>query len=97
MLLQLGIKKNSRHNVAFAPTGKSALHTEAFQKMENLKFLIVKNVHICKPLEFLPHSLIFLKWPNYPFHWPSEYFPEQLVAIEMPYSCIRFPKLIKQV
>ncbi|KAF3947498.1 hypothetical protein CMV_026376 [Castanea mollissima] len=75
---------------------KVQLHTEAFRRMENLKFLIVKNVHICKPLKFLPHSLIFLKWPNYPFHWPSEYFPEQLVAIEMPNSCIRLPKLISQ-
>ncbi|XP_030959277.1 TMV resistance protein N-like [Quercus lobata] len=68
---------------------KVQLHTEAFKKMENLKFLIVENVHICEPLEFLPNSLIFLKWPNYPFHWPSEYFPEQLVAIEMPDSRIR--------
>ncbi|XP_075659826.1 TMV resistance protein N-like isoform X2 [Castanea sativa] len=75
---------------------KVQLHVEAFKKMENLKFLIVENVDICKPLEFLPHSLIFLKWPNYPFHWPSEYFPEQLVAIEMPNSCIRLPKLISQ-
>ncbi|XP_030961369.1 TMV resistance protein N-like isoform X3 [Quercus lobata] len=75
---------------------KVQLHTEAFRNMENLKFLIVENVHICEPLEFLPHKLIFLKWPNYPFHWPSEYFPEQLVAIEMPHSRIRLPKLITQ-
>ena len=73
------------------------LHTEAFRRMENLKFLIVENVHICKPLEFLPNNLILLKWPHYPFHWPLEYFPEQLVAIEMPHSRIRLPKLIKQV
>ncbi|KAK4598519.1 hypothetical protein RGQ29_015825 [Quercus rubra] len=72
------------------------LHTEAFKRMENLKFLIVENVHICKPLKFLPNNLILLKWPDYPFHWPSEYFPEQLVAIEMPRNCIRLPKLINQ-
>ncbi|XP_075646769.1 disease resistance protein RML1A-like [Castanea sativa] len=72
------------------------LHIEALRKMENLKFLIVENVHICRPLEFLPNNLILLKWPHYPFHWPSEYFPEQLVAIEMPHSCIRLPKLIMQ-
>ncbi|XP_075659269.1 TMV resistance protein N-like, partial [Castanea sativa] len=75
---------------------KVQLHVEAFKKMENLKFLIVDNVDICKPLEFLPHSLIFLRWCNYPFHWPFEHFPEQLVAIEMPNSCIRLPKLISQ-
>ncbi|XP_050279851.1 disease resistance protein RUN1-like isoform X2 [Quercus robur] len=72
------------------------LHTEAFRRMENLKFLIIENVHICKPLEFLPNNLILLKWPYYPFHWPLEYFPEQLVAIDMPHSRIRLPKLIKQ-
>ncbi|KAK4594230.1 hypothetical protein RGQ29_018063 [Quercus rubra] len=72
------------------------LHTEAFIKMENLKFLIVENVHICKPIEYLPNNLILLKWPHYPFHWPLEYFPEQLVAIEMPHSRIRLPKLIEQ-
>ena len=76
---------------------KVQLHTEAFRKMENLKFLIVENVHICKPLEFLPNNLILLKWPYYPFHWPLEYFPEQLVAIEMPHSHIRLSKPIKQV
>ena len=73
------------------------LHRKAFQKMKNLKFLMVENVNILEPLEFLPHSLIFLNWPNYPFHWPSEYFPKQLVAIEMPNSHIRLPKLISQV
>ena len=72
------------------------LHTKAFKRMENLKFLIVENVHICKPLEF-PNKLILLKWPHYPFQWPFECFPEQLVAIEMPHSNIRLPKLIKQV
>ncbi|XP_075657366.1 disease resistance protein Roq1-like [Castanea sativa] len=75
---------------------KVQLHTEAFKKMKNLKFFIVENVHICKPLEFLPHSLKFFKWTNYPFHWPFKYFPEQLVALEMPHSRIRLPKLIKQ-
>ncbi|XP_050280622.1 disease resistance-like protein DSC1 [Quercus robur] len=72
------------------------LHTEAFIRMENLKFLIVENVHICKPLEFLPNNLVLLKWPYYPFQLPLEYFPEQLVAMEMPHSRIKLPKLIKQ-
>ncbi|XP_030962743.1 disease resistance protein RPP2B-like [Quercus lobata] len=72
------------------------LHTEAFRRMENLKFLIVENVHIHKPLEFLPKNLILLKWPQYPFHWPSEYFAKQLVAVEMPHSCIRLPRLFMQ-
>ena len=76
---------------------KLQLHTEAFKKMENLKFLIFTNVHIREPLEFLPHSLILLKWFNYHFHCPSEYFPEQFVDIEMPHNRIELPKLITQV
>ena len=76
---------------------KVQLHTEGFRRMENLKFLIVKNVHICEPFEFLPHGLIYLKWPIYPSHWPFKYFPKQLVVFEVPRSRIRLPKLIKQV
>ena len=34
MLLQLGIKKNSRHNVASAPISKSATTHGSFQKDE---------------------------------------------------------------
>ena len=32
MLFQLGIEKNSRHNIAFAPTSKSATTHGSFQK-----------------------------------------------------------------
>ena len=67
------------------------LHTEAFRRMEDLKFLIIENVHISELLEFLPNKLILLKWPHYPFCWPSKYCPEQLVSIEMPCSRIRLP------
>ena len=76
---------------------KVQLHTKAFKKMKNLKFLIVENVDICVPLEFLPDGLIYLKWPNYPFQWPFKYFPERLVVFEMSGSRIRLPKLITQV
>ena len=76
---------------------KEQLHTKAFRRMKNLKFLIVENVHICEPFEFLPHGLIYLKWPNYPSHWPFKYFPKQLVVFEMPCSRIKLPKLITQV
>ena len=73
------------------------LHPEAFKKIENLKFLSVENVNIYEPLKFLPNSLKVFKWSNYPFPELSEYFPKQLVAIEMQHSCIRLPKLITQV
>ena len=73
------------------------LHNKAFQRMENLKFLMVYNVNICEPLKYLPNGLRFLHWGNYPFPLPSKYCPQKLVALEMPGSQIRLEKLFKQV
>jgi hypothetical protein len=73
------------------------LHAEAFKRMENLKLLMVDNIHIYEPLKYLPNGLRILKWPKYPFPLPSKYCPQQLVIMEMPYSRIRLEKLLKQV
>ena len=73
------------------------LHAKAFKTMENLKFLIVHNVHICEEFKFLPNGLRLLEWPGYHFSLPSKYFPQQLVAFGMPHSHIRLEKLFKQV
>lgn len=73
------------------------LHNEAFQRMENLKFLIVYNINICEALKYLPYGLRFLHWGNYPFPLPSKYFPQKLVVLEMPGSHIKLEKLFKQV
>ena len=68
-----------------------------FKRMRNLKFLIVRNVHICKKLKYLPIGLRFLEWPNYPFSLPSSFCPQKLVTLKMPCSRIRLEKLFKQV
>ena len=73
------------------------LHPEAFQRMENLKLLMVDNIHIHEPLKYLPNGLRILKWPEYPFALPSKYCPQQVVIMEMPNSGIRLEKLLKQV
>ena len=70
---------------------------KAFEKMKNLKFLIVRNVHICEELKYLPNGLRLLEWHEFPFSLPSRYCPQQLVALDMPYSHIRLEKLLKQV
>ena len=72
------------------------LHAKAFKRMENLKFLIVRNVHICEELKFLPNGLRLLEWPGYHFSLPSKYCPQQLVAFGIPRH-IRLKKLFKQV
>ena len=73
------------------------LHAKAFKRMENLKFLIVRNVHICEELKILPKGLRLLEWPGYHFSLPSKYCPQQLVAFGMPHSHIRLKKLFKHV
>ena len=73
------------------------LHPKAFKRMENLKLLMVDNIHIHEPLKNLPNGLRFLKWPRYPFPLPFKDCPQQLVIMEMPSSRIRLEKLLKQV
>ena len=73
------------------------LHAKAFKKMENLKFLMVRNVLISKELKYLPSGLKLLEWHKYPFSLPSNYCLQQLVVLKMPHSCIRLEKLFEQV
>ncbi|KAM4089960.1 hypothetical protein ACJW30_09G023800 [Castanea mollissima] len=71
------------------------LQAKAFKKMKNLKFLMVRNVLVSKELKYLPNGLKILEWHKYPFPLPSNYFPQQLVVLKMPHSCIRLEKLFK--
>jgi hypothetical protein len=73
------------------------LHPEAFERMKNVKFLMVHNILIDEPLKYLPNGLRILEWPEYPFPFPSEYCPQQLVILEMPNSRITLEKPPKQV
>ena len=73
------------------------LHPEVFKMMENLKFLMVNNVQISEELTYLPSGLRLLEWQKYPFNFPSNYCPQQLVALEVQESCIRLEKIFKQV
>ncbi|KAL4605376.1 hypothetical protein ACB092_09G024300 [Castanea dentata] len=72
------------------------LYTEAFKKMENLKFLMVSNVLISEELKNLPNGLKLLEWDQYPFSLPSNFCPQELVVLKMSHSCIRLEKLFKQ-
>nr|XP_023925113.1 protein SUPPRESSOR OF npr1-1, CONSTITUTIVE 1-like [Quercus suber] len=69
------------------------LHAKAFKKMENLKFLMVRNVLVSKELKYLPNELKLLEWHKYPFSLPPNYCPQQLVVLEMPRSCNRLEEL----
>ena len=73
------------------------LHAKAFKMMENLEFLMVRNVLISEELKNLPNRLKLLEWEQYPFSLPSNFCPQELVVLEMPQSCIRLVKLVNQV
>ena len=73
------------------------LHAKAFKMMENIKFLMVRNVLISEELKNLPNGLKLLEWEKYPFSLPSNFCPQELVVFKMPQSCIRLEKLFKQV
>ena len=49
------------------------LHTEAFERMDNLKFLIVRNVQIAEELKYLPNGLRLFEWLEYCFSFLSKY------------------------
>ncbi|XP_065628138.1 disease resistance protein RUN1 [Quercus suber] len=72
------------------------LHTEAFKKMKNLKFLMVSNVHISEEIKYLPNGLKLLEWEQYPFSLPSNFCPQELVVLKISHSCTRLEKLFKQ-
>ncbi|KAF3946468.1 hypothetical protein CMV_027269 [Castanea mollissima] len=73
------------------------LHPEAFKMMENLIFLMVYNVEISEELTYFPSGLRLLEWPNYPFDFPSNFGPQQLVDLKMPKSCITLEMMSKQL
>ena len=73
------------------------LQANAFKNMRNLKFLLVENVRISKGLKYLPNELRLLQWSGYDFPLPLEFYPHNLVVLNMPNSHIRLEKLLKQV
>ena len=73
------------------------LQANTFKNMRNLKFLLFKNVQISEELKYLPNELKLLQWPEYDFPLPLEFYPHNLVVLNMPNSQIRLEKLLKQV
>ena len=73
------------------------LDAKTFKKMKSLKFLIVRNVHILRGLEYLPNGLRLLDWPDHSSHLPSTFHPQSLVELNMPYSRITLEEPFRQV
>ena len=75
---------------------KVQLEAKCFEKMKNLKFLVVANVDICGGIEYLPKELRLLDWPEFPLSFlPSNFQPQKLIALNMPQSRVILDKLLE--
>ncbi|KAL4599268.1 hypothetical protein ACB092_11G115200 [Castanea dentata] len=97
VLLENKGSEKIRGIMLYPPTPEQVpLHPEAFKMMENLIFLMVYNVEISEELTYFPSGLRLLEWPNYPFDFPSNFCPQQLVDLKMWKSCITLERTFKQ-
>ncbi|XP_050278775.1 disease resistance protein RPV1-like [Quercus robur] len=91
---------NNIRGMMIVPPEPTKLQLEAncFEKMKNLKFLMVGNVDICRGLEYLPNGLRVLDWLWFPLSsLPSNFRPQNLVALNLPQSRIILDKLFKRM
>ena len=72
------------------------LEAKCFEKMKNLKFLVIANVAICGGIDYLPNELRLLDWPEFPLSFlPSIFRPQKLIALNMPQSWVILDKLLE--
>ena len=72
--------------------------SKPFERMKNLKILIVQDVIFCQELKYYPIALQMLEWRKLHFSEPSKYCPQELVTLNMSWSSrIGMEKIFKQV
>ncbi|KAK7270698.1 hypothetical protein RJT34_26046 [Clitoria ternatea] len=60
---------------------------DGFEKMENLKILIIKNGHFSRGPTHLPNSLRVLEWNGYPSQYlPFDFCPESLAIFNLSHG-----------
>ncbi|XP_027924358.1 TMV resistance protein N-like, partial [Vigna unguiculata] len=68
---------------------------KAFQNMQNLRTLIIRNGSFSKGPEYLPDNLRVLEWWRYPSNsLPSDFHPKELALCKLPCSSISTIELI---
>ncbi|XP_057729680.1 TMV resistance protein N-like [Arachis stenosperma] len=67
--------------------------TTAFNKMENLRILIVRNTIFSTAPSCLPKSLRLLEWKGYPSESsPLDFNPNRIVDLKLPHSALKLEK-----
>lgn len=65
----------------------------AFEKMRNLKILIVRNVTFSTGPSYLPNSLRLLDWMGFPSKsFPPDFYPEKIVDFKLSHSLLMLAK-----
>ena len=72
-------------------------HLKPYFPIETWGKLVVNNACIGRRLKYLPNRIRLLDWPNYPFSFPSNFCPQELVYLNIQGSNIQMEKLFKQV
>ncbi|KAK7291259.1 hypothetical protein RIF29_06251 [Crotalaria pallida] len=70
---------------------------KAFEKMKNLRILIIQYATFSSGPQHLPNSLRVLDWSYYPLvSLPSTFNPKELLILTLPTSCLKFFQPIKR-
>ncbi|XP_052176027.1 disease resistance protein RPV1-like isoform X2 [Diospyros lotus] len=76
--------------IATKTSNEVVLEVDAFVGMSNLQLLQISNVQPCGNYEKFPKGLRWLCWSGFPLQRMPDDFPlDKLVALEMPYSCLK--------
>ncbi|XP_052210770.1 disease resistance protein Roq1-like isoform X2 [Diospyros lotus] len=76
--------------IATKTSNEVVLEVNAFAGMSNLQLLQISNVQPCGNYEKFPKGLRWLCWSGFPLQMIPDDFPlDRLVALEMPYSCLK--------
>ncbi|XP_061355776.1 disease resistance protein Roq1-like [Gastrolobium bilobum] len=69
---------------------------KAFEKMKNLRILIIRDARFSRGPQNLPNSLRVLDWSGYPsLSLPSDFNPKNLVILSLPESCLKLFRPLK--
>lgn len=68
----------------------------AFEKMENLRILIIRNTTFSTAPSYLPNTLRLLEWKGYPSKsFPPDFYPTKIVDFKLNHSSLMLEKSFK--
>jgi hypothetical protein len=68
----------------------------AFEKMNRLRILIVKNTRFLLEPKHLPNHLRLLNWMRYPSKtFPANFYPKNVIILNLPFSRLTMEEPLK--